>query len=203
MITATLAAAQQATSPPQPAQLLQDSAFFVSESRHGRPRKLTKKVQEMFEKTLQRQRNHRKPVIAQRKRRNDEPSDDEEDEGDSTRKWCFCNDTSHGEMIRCDNSNCTLRWFHFPCLGIVEKPRGKWWYCPRCDVTQRLRMAENGDDFDTPTCFCNELNHGQMIKCDNSNCTHRWFHFPCVGIVEPPEGEWYCSQCDVTGERNA
>ncbi|CAL2033665.1 unnamed protein product [Caenorhabditis brenneri] len=70
------------------------------------------------------------------KRGNYESSDDE-DEEDSTRKWCFCDDVSHGQMIRCDNRDCTLRWFHFPCIGITEAPKGKW-ICPRCDVTKKL-----------------------------------------------------------------
>ncbi|EGT41015.1 hypothetical protein CAEBREN_25009 [Caenorhabditis brenneri] len=173
---------------PHSAQLLQNSAFIVSESRHGRPRKLTTRVQEMFKETLQRQRNHGNSIIALQekmsaanlaaaqqatspqesdspmnttrngspvdgdydssygeKRGNDDQSDDEEDEGDSTRTWCFCNDTSHGEMIRCDNPDCTLRWFHYPCIGIVEKPIGKW-YCPRCEVRQKLKIAEDEDD---------------------------------------------------------
>ena len=34
-----------------------------------------------------------------------------------------------------------------------------------------------------------------MIYCDSPSCKHVWFHFVCVGIVDPPEGSWYCSDC--------
>lgn len=38
-------------------------------------------------------------------------------------------------MIGCDNVSCDLEWFHFKCVGIVRKPRGKW-YCPNCRGNQ-------------------------------------------------------------------
>jgi len=34
-----------------------------------------------------------------------------------------------------------------------------------------------------------------MIACDGKNCTIEWFHWSCVGITEPPEGNWYCLSC--------
>ena len=30
---------------------------------------------------------------------------------------------------------------------------------------------------------------------DTVQCTAEWFHFQCVGISEPPEGEWFCEEC--------
>lgn len=44
-------------------------------------------------------------------------------------------------------------------------------------------------------CFCNEMSYGEMIACDNANCRREWFHYPCVGIVTPPKGKWFCSEC--------
>jgi hypothetical protein len=44
-------------------------------------------------------------------------------------------------------------------------------------------------------CFCNEMSYGDMIACDNPNCRREWFHYPCVGIVTPPKGKWYCAEC--------
>ncbi|ODN06243.1 Inhibitor of growth protein 1 [Orchesella cincta] len=38
---------------------------------------------------------------------------------------------SYGEMIGCDNDLCPIEWYHYNCLGIVKKPKGKW-YCPMC-----------------------------------------------------------------------
>lgn len=46
-------------------------------------------------------------------------------------KWCVCRQVSFGEMICCDNDLCKIEWFHFPCVELVHKPKGKW-YCPFC-----------------------------------------------------------------------
>ena len=47
--------------------------------------------------------------------------------------YCFCNNVSYGDMIACDNEACLYEWFHFPCIGISEKPqKGSPWYCQKC-----------------------------------------------------------------------
>ncbi|KAH8347574.1 hypothetical protein KR059_012978 [Drosophila kikkawai] len=38
---------------------------------------------------------------------------------------------SFGEMILCDNDLCPIEWFHFSCVSLVLKPKGKW-FCPNC-----------------------------------------------------------------------
>ena len=45
--------------------------------------------------------------------------------------YCTCHQVSFGEMIGCDNADCPIEWFHFQCVGLSSKPKGKW-YCPRC-----------------------------------------------------------------------
>ncbi|MBN3301765.1 inhibitor of growth protein 2 [Amia ocellicauda] len=45
--------------------------------------------------------------------------------------YCLCNQVSYGEMIGCDNGQCPIEWFHFSCVGLTYKPKGKW-YCPKC-----------------------------------------------------------------------
>ena len=45
--------------------------------------------------------------------------------------YCLCQQVSYGEMIGCDNNDCTIEWFHFGCMGLTTKPKGKW-YCPKC-----------------------------------------------------------------------
>lgn len=45
--------------------------------------------------------------------------------------YCLCNQVSFGEMIGCDNEECPIEWFHFQCVGLTTKPKGKW-YCPKC-----------------------------------------------------------------------
>ncbi|KAL4624737.1 inhibitor of growth protein 5-like isoform X1 [Arapaima gigas] len=45
--------------------------------------------------------------------------------------YCLCHQVSYGEMIGCDNPDCPVEWFHFACVDLTTKPKGKW-YCPRC-----------------------------------------------------------------------
>ena len=45
--------------------------------------------------------------------------------------YCLCEQVSYGEMIGCDNDECPIEWFHFSCVGLHHKPKGKW-LCPKC-----------------------------------------------------------------------
>ena len=45
--------------------------------------------------------------------------------------YCLCQQVSYGEMIGCDNNDCPIEWFHFGCMQLTTKPKGKW-YCPKC-----------------------------------------------------------------------
>ena len=45
--------------------------------------------------------------------------------------YCTCQKPASGRMVGCDNSKCRMEWFHFGCVGLKRKPRGKW-YCPEC-----------------------------------------------------------------------
>ncbi|EEB08097.1 ING family Png2 [Schizosaccharomyces japonicus yFS275] len=45
-------------------------------------------------------------------------------------------------------------------------------------------------------CYCEQVSYGEMIGCDGENCKREWFHLPCVGLVEPPKGIWYCRDCE-------
>ncbi|BFZ24476.1 hypothetical protein BsWGS_27515 [Bradybaena similaris] len=45
--------------------------------------------------------------------------------------YCSCKSVSYGEMIGCDNEKCAIEWYHFGCVGLRSKPKGKW-YCPDC-----------------------------------------------------------------------
>ena len=31
----------------------------------------------------------------------------------------------------CPSFQCSIEWFHFQCVGLTSKPKGKW-YCPQC-----------------------------------------------------------------------
>ncbi|KAK2728106.1 inhibitor of growth protein 3-like isoform X2 [Artemia franciscana] len=48
-------------------------------------------------------------------------------------RYCLCNQVSYGDMVACDNPACSIEWFHYACVGIVQPPKGKW-YCPNCSA---------------------------------------------------------------------
>ncbi|XP_033764024.1 inhibitor of growth protein 5-like [Pecten maximus] len=52
--------------------------------------------------------------------------------------YCLCHQVSYGEMIGCDNLECPIEWFHFACVGLKTKPKGKW-YCPRCTEERKKK----------------------------------------------------------------
>ncbi|XP_064642996.1 inhibitor of growth protein 5-like [Lineus longissimus] len=52
--------------------------------------------------------------------------------------YCLCHQVSYGEMIGCDNQDCPIEWFHFACVGLTTKPKGKW-YCPKCTVERKKK----------------------------------------------------------------
>ena len=50
-------------------------------------------------------------------------------------------------------------------------------------------------------CFCQRISFGEMVGCDNEECTYgEWFHFECVNLTEAPES-WYCPDCTSDMER--
>jgi hypothetical protein len=49
-----------------------------------------------------------------------------------TPKYCYCQGGEYGEMVACDNSECSYQWFHLDCLKLNNPPKGKIWYCPDC-----------------------------------------------------------------------
>ncbi|XP_015260386.1 PREDICTED: inhibitor of growth protein 2-like [Cyprinodon variegatus] len=58
--------------------------------------------------------------------------------------YCLCEQVSYGEMIGCDNEQCHIEWFHFSCVGLTYKPKGKW-YCPKCRGDNEKTMDKNLD----------------------------------------------------------
>ncbi|CAL4085842.1 unnamed protein product, partial [Meganyctiphanes norvegica] len=52
--------------------------------------------------------------------------------------YCLCHQVSYGEMIACDKPDCPIEWFHFACVGLTTKPKGKW-YCPKCSTERKKK----------------------------------------------------------------
>ena len=64
----------------------------------------------------------------------------DDDDDDPGRSWCYCSKPSFGEMIMCDNKQCTIIWFHFDCLELRAAPKGKW-YCPSCRLLPKFNRS--------------------------------------------------------------
>lgn len=51
--------------------------------------------------------------------------------------FCVCRRIAFGEMIACDNEDCLIEWFHFPCVGLKkQRKKGELWYCPDCRISK-------------------------------------------------------------------
>ncbi|VDI16885.1 Hypothetical predicted protein [Mytilus galloprovincialis] len=59
-------------------------------------------------------------------------SSTQDDNNNVTETWCLCSEPEYGRMIKCDNLDCPYQWFHYKCVNIRRKPRGKW-YCLNCE----------------------------------------------------------------------
>lgn len=58
-------------------------------------------------------------------------------------------------------------------------------------------LASSVDENEPRYCFCHQPSHGEMVACDNNDCTREWFHLECVGLREAPpqDTKWYCEEC--------
>jgi hypothetical protein len=45
--------------------------------------------------------------------------------------YCLCQRVAFGDMVACDNEDCPIEWFHYPCVGLTKQPKNAW-LCPKC-----------------------------------------------------------------------
>ncbi len=45
--------------------------------------------------------------------------------------YCICKRIAFGDMIACDNEDCPVEWFHYPCVNLTRKPKNSW-VCSLC-----------------------------------------------------------------------
>ena len=88
----------------------------------------------------------KKKIPRKKKKENNSPTPDIPiDPNEPT--YCLCNQVSYGEMIGCDNEGCEIEWFHFQCVNLTSKPKGKW-YCPKCSQERQRKKTEKADKSD-------------------------------------------------------
>ncbi|KAG4080081.1 hypothetical protein HA402_014521 [Bradysia odoriphaga] len=56
-----------------------------------------------------------------------------EDEELDTNALCHCRSPEYGQMVKCDEANCKIKWYHFECVGLTKSPEGIW-FCPSCII---------------------------------------------------------------------
>ncbi|KAF5098414.1 hypothetical protein D0Z03_001215 [Geotrichum reessii] len=50
-------------------------------------------------------------------------------------------------------------------------------------------------------CYCQQVSFGEMVGCDGPDCKIEWFHLPCIGLSQPPVGQWFCNDCAKKREK--
>lgn len=68
----------------------------------------------------------------------------QEDVENNERLYCTCNRPEFGSMISCEDPQCKIGWFHYPCVAITRKPRRKWlcYVCRPC-VAKPTKRKKN------------------------------------------------------------
>lgn len=64
------------------------------------------------------------------------PSSTPKSSGEREQTYCYCNQVSFGDMVGCDGDDCKREWFHLPCIGFKNAPKGKW-YCDDCLIKMK------------------------------------------------------------------
>lgn len=88
-------------------------------------------------------------------------------------RYCICNQVSYGDMVACDNEAVSIQ-FHFYTFFVERKKLKK----------NRSLFSSSSSSF-------------FLFK----QCPFEWFHYPCVGITQPPKGKWYCPKCTASMKR--
>jgi inhibitor of growth protein 5 len=52
--------------------------------------------------------------------------------------YCICKKVAYGEMVACDNEDCPIEWFHYPCVNLSRKPKNSW-ICPLCSADKKKK----------------------------------------------------------------
>ncbi|XP_071965518.1 uncharacterized protein [Antedon mediterranea] len=65
------------------------------------------------------------------------------------------------------------------------------------ELLDNIEDTENNDDDDDDVCICGQLGTMEMILCENTSCSVKWFHYECVSLTKKtiPKGKWYCKNC--------
>ena len=91
-------------------------------------------------------------------------------------------DDAGNALVCCDL--CPKSW-HVACAGLKATPSDETWTCPAC-ATERCGVCGKGPVPAASSILCGD---GAKRGCDTVH------HLACVGLAEPPEGDWLCDGC--------
>ncbi|KAL1297237.1 hypothetical protein AAFC00_004799 [Neodothiora populina] len=113
------------------------AAIAVDDHRHNQQQQQQQDVAATVADT----RRHRKQQEPVSQQVDDEEEEEEEEDDPNEPRYCYCGRGSWGEMIACDNPNCTMEWFHLTCTGLRSVPADNVkWFCDMC----KSSMGHNG-----------------------------------------------------------
>lgn len=87
---------------------------------------------------VERRRDKAPTPVADRKRSKPKKEEPGRGGGAGEPTYCYCNQVLFGEMVGCDGDSCKREWFHLPCIGFKNPPKGKW-YCDECLAKAKKR----------------------------------------------------------------
>lgn len=83
-------------------------------------------------------------------------------------------------------------------IALLPELIGRWFSRPSIQCTPQAITSipptdsQNSEKF----CYCQQVEHVDMVGCDNSKCQYQWFHLPCLGLTDfPHTSKWYCPDC--------
>lgn len=128
--------------PPKRARRTRHDTFSGLESNHNETAPAEHVLRSQVPSTTNSSSNQKKTSTGKKKKRKSRQSAQTQREESPPREeepiidpdeptYCLCDQISYGEMIMCDNDLCPIEWFHFSCVTLTTKPKGKW-YCPKC-----------------------------------------------------------------------
>jgi hypothetical protein len=79
-------------------------------------------------------------------------------------KYCHCQRISFGDMVACENEECPIEWFHFPCVGLKEQARLLCLVV--CPLSFLIRLCVCSQPKGTWYCSdaCREKSEGKRIR---------------------------------------
>ncbi|CAD5215763.1 unnamed protein product [Bursaphelenchus xylophilus] len=161
------------------------------ESRHGRPRKLTTKVKQMLEQKMRGVQYHQQvssPLITQGCTAATINNPPRPASRNSRRNSVASTSNRIKGTVECETDNSMD--------GMDED------YETEEEEGEEAPPEEEEEPEDTDEslwCLCQTKAFGDMIACDNPQCRLEWFHYECIGMVDPPTGKWYCPECTQLG----